>query len=422
MATAGALEQHFIEIIAKEVGCQPRQVAAAADLFAESATVPFVARYRKEVTGGLDDEQLETIFKRRTYFLELAERRDAILESIADQDKLTDELEAAIRAAVTKQELEDLYLPYRPKRRTRAQIAREKGLEPLADRLLEMASQTASPDQLAAEFIDEDKGVADGDAALAGARDILAERAAENASNRARLRAMLRSQGELKVRVLEGKQEEGKVYQDYFDHSEAAKTIPSHRLLAILRGEREGFLISDLAVDDELETAKLAKSWDVALDTPCGRQVAEATADGYKRLLRPSVTHEMRSELREQAEAEAIRVFRANLEALLLQSPLGQVPVMGLDPGYRTGCKLAVVDATGRVLATDVIYPVEPRSKVEEAAAKLVRLIGEHQVHAVAIGNGTGGRETEVFARKAVREAGLGKLLVAIVPETGASV
>lgn len=424
MAT-GVLEQRFVELIAQEIGCRPKQVEAASALFAEKATVPFVARYRKEITGGLVDEQLETLFKRREYFIDLAERRDTILASITEQGKLSDELEAAIRSATSKQALEDLYLPYKPKRRTRAQIAREKGLEPLADSLLEMAPGRTLADELAAGFVDAEKGVETAVDALAGARDILAERLAEQAEHRAALRKTLHQQGELKVRVLGGKEEEGKVYKDYFDHSEPAGDIASHRLLAILRGEREGFLISDLAIDDETEVDALARSWQVPLDTSCGREVAAATADGYKRLLRPSITNEVRGELREQAEAEAIRVFRENLEALLLQSPLGQVPVMGLDPGYRTGCKLALVDRTGRVVATDIIYPIEgPGSpaKVAKAATTVVELARHHQVHAIAVGNGTGSRETERFARKAMKGAGLEKIIVAIVPETGASV
>jgi uncharacterized protein len=419
---ASGLEDHFVKMIAQEVSCRPQQILAASSLFAEKATVPFVARYRKEVTGGLLDEQLETIFKRRQYFLDLAERRDAVLASIEEQGKLTDALEKAIRAATGKQALEDLYLPYKVKRRTRAQIARERGLEPLADQLLELATARTVAEEAAADFVDSEKDVPDAETALAGARDILAERLAENANHRDQLRKSLHGQGDLEVRVLTGKEEEGKVYKDYFEHREPVQAVRSHRLLAILRGEREGFLISDLKIDDDIQVAQLAHSWQVPLDTPCGRQVELATADGYKRLLRPSITNEVRGDLREQAEAEAMRVFRANLEALLLQSPLGLVPVLGLDPGYRTGCKLALVDDIGRVVATDVIYPIEPRAKPEEAQHKLVELVRKNKVHAVAVGNGTGGRETEIFARKVLREAGLEKVIVAIVPETGASV
>ncbi len=424
MSTAAILEPRFVALIAAEAGCRPQQVAAASELFAEGATVPFVARYRKEVTGGLEDLQLETLAKRREYFLERQERRDAVLQSIAEQGKLTPELEAAIRGAESKQLLEDLYLPYKPKRRTRAQIAREKGLEPLADALLTAARTSARVEELAAPFVDPAKGVEDAASALAGARDILAERLAEDAGRRADLRRILAGAGILRVRVLPGKEAspEAATYRDYFEHDEPGKDIKSHRLLAILRGEREGFLVSDLRIEDEAEVERLGRSWQVPLDTPAGRQVAEATADGYKRLLRPSITNEVRAEMRERAEAQAIAVFRANLEALLLQAPLGQFPVMGLDPGLRTGCKLAVVDGTGRVVATDVIYAVPPNAQEAKAAATLLKLIREHQVFAVAVGNGTAGRETEAFARKVVREAGLEKVVVAIVPETGASV
>jgi uncharacterized protein len=423
------LEPRFVALIASEVGCRPQQAQAAADLFAEGATVPFVARYRKEATGGLEDLQLETLAKRREYFLELAERRDTILASIAEQGKLTPELEAAIRGSLAKQELEDLYLPYKPKRRTRSQIAREKGLEPLADALLARAATRDFPEELAAPFVDAGKGVEDAAAALAGARDILAERLAENAAERAELRRVLAVEGALRVRVLPEKANdpEAATYRDYFEHDEPGRDIPSHRLLAVLRGEREGFLISDLRMDDERETERLGRSWRLPLDTPCGREIAAATADGYKRLLRPSITNEVRAEMRERAEAQAIAVFRANLEALLLQAPLGQVPVMGLDPGFRTGCKLAVVDGTGRVVATDVIHAVLPHEDWKKAARTVVGLVRKHGVRAVAVGNGTASRETEAFARKAMQEAELAdsdlkSVVVAIVPETGASV
>jgi uncharacterized protein len=427
MSKTAVLEPRFIDIIASEVGCRPHQVEAAAALFAEGATVPFVARYRKEVTGGLEDLQLETLAKRREYFLELSERRDAILESIREQGKLTDELEAGIRVALTKQELEDLYLPYKPKRRTRAQIAREKGLEPLADALLAGAQSRQLPEELARPFVDAGKGVEDALAALAGARDILAERLSENAERRAELRKVLAGEGVLRVRVLPGKETdpEAATYRDYFEHDEPGKDIPSHRLLAILRGEREGFLLSDLRIDDEREVDGLARSWGLPLDTPCGRQVTEATADSYKRLLRPSLTNEVRSEMRERAEMQAIGVFRANLEALLLQAPLGQMPVMGLDPGFRTGCKLAVVDSTGRVVATEVIHPVMPGADEAGSARTILRLAAKHGIHAIAIGNGTASRETEAVVRKIIQEAPdekLRKIVVAIVPETGASV
>jgi len=422
------LEDRFLRLIAEEVGCRPGQVRAASGLFADGSTVPFVARYRKEVTGGLDDASLETVAKRREYFLELTARRDAILESIGSQSKLTGELERAIRAATGKQELEDLYLPYRPKRRTRARMARERGLEPLADALLEGARGSARPEDLARPFVnpepeDEKVAVPDEDAALAGARDILAERLAEDSGHRAALRRRLAREGVLTVRAVPGKEDEGAVYRDWFEHDEPLKDMPSHRLLAVLRGEREGYLLTDVRIDDEAVVSELARSWRVPVDTPCGRQVAEATADGYKRLLRPSLTHEVRSDAVARAETEAIAVFRENLEALLLQAPLGQVPVMGVDPGLRTGSKVAVVDGTGRVVATGVIHPLPPKADPEAAARTVVDLAESHGVRAVAVGNGTGGRETEAFVRTTLKAAeGFGEVIVAIVPETGASV
>ncbi len=432
-STTCPLENRFIEQIAQEIACRPRQVRAAADLFADGATVPFVARYRKEVTGGLLDEQLEVLAKRREYFLELSQRRDTILESIAEQGKLTDELAAAIRAAGSKQELEDLYLPYKKKRRTRAQIARERGLEPLAEALLDAARKGAavggasSPADLAATYVDVDKEIPDADIALAGARDILAEQLAENAEHRAGLRNILRRESVLQVRVISGKEEEGAVYRDYFEYREPAREVASHRMLAVLRGEREGVLLSDLELDDDARTAELAASWGAPLSTPWGEQLRLATADGYKRLLRPSITNEVRSELRQQAETEAINVFRANLEALLLQAPLGQLAVMGLDPGLRTGCKLAVVDRTGRVAHTATIFPIPPRPREAEASQEILSALKRFEIKAVAIGNGTGSRETEAFVRRIVQEASaadtqLQGITVAIVPETGASV
>ncbi len=422
MPPAKTLEPQFLHHIAREIACRPAQVSAADALFGEGATVPFVARYRKEATGGLEDAQLELLWKRREYFLDLAERRDTILESIGQQGKLTPDLEAAIRATTSKQELEDLYLPHKPKRRTRAQIARERGLEPLADSLLQAASGKTSPDQLARPFVDLEKGVEDAAAALAGARDVLAERFAEDAQRRTRLRRRFQADGALKVNVLSGKEEEAAVYRDYFDYREPLREMASHRCLAILRGEREGLLLTDLEIDEAAAKAELELAWGVPLDTPCGREVAAASNDGFRRLLRPSIANEVRAEVRQRAEAEAIRVFRANLESLLLQAPLGQLPVMGLDPGYRTGCKLAVVDTTGRVVETAVIYPIQPRAEEAAARTAILEAIRKHGVRAVAIGNGTGGRETEAFVHRVADEAGLEQLNVVIVPETGASV
>lgn len=416
------LEPQFVSAIALEINCRADQVLSAAALLAEGATVPFIARYRKEATGGLDDEQLEILDKKRTYFLELAARRDTILESIADQEKLTPELEAKIRACVLRQELEDLYLPYKPKRRTRGQIARERGLEPLADALLEAADAGTDPATLAEAFVDPEKEVADTDAALAGAMDVLAERLSDSADNRAYLRNLMQDEGQFVVRVVTGKEDEGAVYRDYFDHSEPMATIPSHRLLAILRGEREGFLISDLSIEDEVAVDRLAAMWQVSLSTSAGALVFAATADGYKRLLRPSITNEMRTAVRERAESEAIGVFRANLEDLLMQSPFGRHVVMAVDPGQRTGSKIAVIDEISKVAATATIYPLPPQSDEAGSARTIVSLAKAHNVRAIAIGNGTGSRDVERFVRQTTKEAGLDDIIVAIVPETGASV
>ena len=420
-----SLEPQFVERIAREVGCRPQQVQAAAALFGEGATVPFVARYRKEATSGLDDAALETIARGREYYLELTTRRDTILGILAKHGKLTPELEAALRGAVTKQVLEDLYLPYKPKRKTRASQAIERGLEPLADLLIaNAADRSADPEALAAPFADPLKGVPDPAAALAGARDVLAERLAETPANRANLRAVMGREAVLRTEVVEGKSAEGTVYRDYYDHREPAARVPSHRYLAMLRGEHAKLLTVAIEIDDAREADRLAASLGVPLDTPCGRQLGEAASDGYKRLLRPAITNELRAELEKNAEREAIAVFRANLEALLMQPPYGSRAVIGLDPGQRTGCKLAVVDATGKVVGHDVIRPLPPDADEKGAAELLVALARKHQVSAIAVGNGTGGRETELFARKAIREAGLGPEapLVVIVPETGASV
>ncbi len=416
---SGGLEARFVTSIAREIACTDQQVAAAADLLAGGATVPFVARYRKEATGGLDDAALETLAKRREYFIDLTGRRDVILAAIDEQGRLTPELERVIRSTTTKTELEDLYLPYKPKRRTRASMARDRGLEPLSHALLEAANGQRDPAQLAAAYVTPE---IDAEAALAGARDILAERFAEHAPTRARLRRVFQANASFEVRVLAGKEAEGATYRDYFDHREPAARLPSHRMLAILRGEREGILVSSLRIDDEAEIAHMERIPGVPLTTPSGKQVAQAAADGYKRLLRPSISNEIRAQMRERAENEAIRVFRANLGELLMQPPFGQRAVMGLDPGLRTGCKLSVVVPTGSVVATDVLYAVPEGSRTAAAEKTLVALCRRHDVRAIAVGNGTAGRETETFARKCVRDAGLDEVMVVIVPETGASV
>ncbi|KPA16962.1 transcription accessory protein [Candidatus Magnetomorum sp. HK-1] len=416
------IEQQFIEEIASAASCQAHQILATDKLLAEGSTIPFIARYRKEATGSLLDEQLEIIAKQREYFIELAQRRDTILTSIEEQGKLTDELESAIRQARSKQVLEDLYLPYKPKRRTRAQIAREKGLEPLSEEIFNAASTDATPESFAEKFIDAEKGVENIEDALAGARDILAEMFAESVDNRTHLRKTMVRDANLESRVLMGQEEAGKDYQDYFEFSQIAFDVPSHRMLAILRGEREGFLISSIKIDDDTELVALKNNWDIPLESPCGLQVAEASADAYKRLLRPSITNEIRNELQEKSELEAISVFRNNLKALLMQSPFGQQTVMGLDPGFRTGCKMAIVGTTGQVLDSGVIYPVPPNEQINRSTKTIVQMVNKHNVCAIAIGNGTASRETEFFVKNVVKEQELKNTIVVIVPETGASV
>ncbi len=423
MATKTDLDPRYLREIARTARCSARQAAAAADLLADGATVPFIARYRKEVTGGLDDAQIETIAKQRVYFVDLGQRREAIIDAIDEQGKLTDVLFKAIDGATTKAELEDLYLPYKPRRRTRAQIARERGLEPLADLVLQgRRDRGADPEDLARPHVAADRDVPDVEAALAGARDIIAEQVAEDAANRRFLRDIYRRHAMLAVKVVVGKADEGQTYRDYFDHSEPASRVASHRLLAILRGEREGILKVALEVEHDRQIQGLRRKLDGDQGTRCSDQVAEAVTDGYRRLLRPSITNEIRGRMKTWAEDEAIAVFRANLEALLLQPPLGQRAVMGLDPGYRTGCKLAVVDGTGKVLQTGVIYPVPPRAKEESAREVVLEAVRRHGVRAIAVGNGTASRETEQFARGAMKGAGETDVAVVIVPETGASV
>jgi uncharacterized protein len=422
MAEIAALEAQFADLIARELECRPWQVESADALLRDGGTVPFIARYRKEATGALDDAQLEVLDKRRTYFLKLAARRATVLASIAEQDRLTPELEAQILSVTTKQQLEDLYLPYRPRRRSRAQEARDQGLEPLADALLTAAPSSRPPELVARRFVAADRGVRDAAAALKGARDILAERFAETAEHRAHLRKAFERDAVVKAAVVAGKEDEAAEYRDYFDHAEAARTMPSHRVLAVLRGEKEGVLKVSLEIDDALEVKTLATAIGVPLNTPSGAVVAAAVADSYVRLLRPSIASELMTRLRDSAEAEAISVFRANLEALLMQPPLGETVVMGIDPGHRTGCKVVVVDATGRVLAHETIRPLKPKADPEAAAAAVTRLVREHGVRAIAVGNGTGGRETELFVRSAIADLGEDQLLVTIVPETGASV
>ncbi|MER9614410.1 Tex family protein [Mesorhizobium sp. M0207] len=414
-------------IIAAEIAARPEQAAAAIGLLDDGATVPFVARYRKEVTGGLDDTQLRDLAERLAYLRELDARRDTILGSIREQGKLTEELEAKIAAAATKAELEDIYLPYKPKRRTKAEIARERGLGPLAEAIL--ADRTAVPAELALAYISED--VADAKAALEGARDILSEQFAENADLVGRLRTYMKERAFLRSRVVDGKQEAGAKFSDYFDHVERWANVPSHRALAMLRGRNEEVLSLDIEVDaDDASPVKpvermIADAYAIGRQLPGDRWLMEVAGWTWRIKLSLHLTLDLMRDLRERAEEGAIHVFARNLKDLLLAAPAGSRPTMGLDPGIRTGVKVAVVDGTGKLLATTTVYPFPPKNDVRGTQAELARLIRLHKVELISIGNGTGSRETERLVADMLADmpAGSGpKPLKVIVSEAGASV
>ncbi|AJC22618.1 Tex family protein [Pandoraea pulmonicola] len=419
----------IVQRIAAELNVQPRQVAAAVQLLDEGATVPFIARYRKEVTDNLDDTQLRTLEERLLYLRELEDRRAAILASIDEQGKLTDELRTAIEAADTKQTLEDLYLPYKPKRRTRAQIAREAGLEPLAQALL--ADPTLDPQTEAAKFVDAEKGVADVKAALDGARDILSEQFGETAELLGKLRDYLWNQGVVSSKVVEGKEsEEGEKFRDYYDYDEPISAVPSHRALALFRGRNLGILMVKLGLGEELD-AQVPHPCEGVIAGHFGIRQQNRAADKWladvcrwcwRVKVQPHLESELLTQLRESAENEAIRVFARNLKALLLAAPAGQKGVIGLDPGLRTGVKVAVVDATGKLLGTDTIYPHEPRRDWEGSIARLSKIAAATGAQLVSIGNGTASRETDKLALELIKRHPELKLQKIVVSEAGASV
>ncbi len=421
------LAQQIAQTIAEEIGAQAAQARAAIALLDEGASVPFIARYRKEVTGGLDDIQLRNLESRLTYLRELEDRRAAVLSSIAEQGKLSDELRAEIAAADTKSRLEDLYLPYKPKRRTRAQIAREAGLEPLADGLL--ADPSLAPEEFAAGFVDAEKGVADIKSALEGARAILMERWGEDAALVGELRGWLAEKGVIRARVAEGKEEAGAKYRDYFEHAESLARIPSHRLLALFRARREEILYLDLDPGAEAEAGHQYAEGRVALAAgiadkgrPADRWLLDACRLTWRAKLHMHLLLDLFNQAREKAEAEAIAVFGDNLKDLLLAAPAGPKTVLGLDPGIRTGCKVAVVDATGKLVATDTIYPHEPRRQWDQSLHTLKKLCEQHNVELISIGNGTASRETDKLAGEVIKLCGNPKLQKIVVSEAGASV
>lgn len=416
----------FARVLSEELELPPAAVERTLALLGEGATIPFIARYRKEQTGGLDEVQIGRIQERYEYLADLEARRKTILESIAEQGKLTPELEARLRATRSKTELEDLYLPYKPKRRTRATLARERGLEPLAEILWAQAETlAASREELARPFVAASNEVHDVEAAWQGARDIVAERIADDADVRAALREQALATGELVSKLAKGKEEdaEAKKFSDYFDHREPARTVPSHRLLALRRGESEGFLRVKLEVDREAQLAAMRARLRSNPRAALAADFERALADAYDRLLEPSVEVDVRLLLKERADAEAIRVFADNLRHLLLAPPLGPKRVLAIDPGFRTGCKVVVLDAQGNLLEDAVIYPHEPHKRDLEARRLLAALAQKYAVEAIAIGNGTAGRETEALVR-AMRRAGElpDGCLVVSVSESGASV
>jgi protein Tex len=412
--------------IADELGVRERQVTAAVELLDGGATVPFIARYRKEVTGTLDDQQLRTLEERLGYLRELEDRRAAVLESIRSQGKLDDALEARIVAADSKARLEDIYLPFKPKRRTRAQIAREAGLEPLADMLVGDAA--LDPRASAEPFVDADKGVADVAAALDGARAILVERFGEDADLIGELRERMWTRGRLVSKVRDGKQTEGAKFADYFDFAEPFTKLPSHRILAMFRGEKEEVL--DLTMqpsaapeDDGSFEARIAARFGIADHGRAGdRWLADTVRWAWRTRILIHLGADLRVRLWQAAEDEAIRVFAANLRDLLLAAPAGTRTTMGLDPGFRTGVKVAVVDSTGKCVATDTIYPHVPQNRVEDALATLARLAAAHRVELVAIGNGTASRETDRLAAELIKRNPALNLTKVMVSEAGASV
>ncbi|HAS8518673.1 TPA: RNA-binding transcriptional accessory protein [Vibrio vulnificus] len=422
------MSQAICRLIAQELNVRPEQVTAAVTLIDDGNTVPFIARYRKEVTGGLDDTQLRNLDSRLSYLRELDDRRQTILKSIQEQGKLTAELESEILTADSKTRLEDLYLPYKPKRRTKGQIAIEAGLEPLADTLWNHPQ--TEPESEATRYINGEKGVEDSKAALDGARAILMERIAEDANLLEKIRQYLNRHAEIVSRVVAGKEQEGEKFKDYFEHNEAISKVPSHRALAMLRGRNEGFLSLTLNADPQQEESVRQSYCETLIADHYGVTLSSAPADNWRKQViswawRIKVSMHMETELmaamKERAEIEAIEVFATNLKDLLMAAPAGPRATLGLDPGLRTGCKVAVVDATGKVLATDTIYPHVPQNQYDRAMQTVATLIKQHNVDLIAIGNGTASRETDAFAADLIKRGNL-KVQKIMVSEAGASV
>jgi protein Tex len=411
----------FISQIAQELGLSVHSVQAVVQLLTEGNTLPFIARYRKEATGNMDEVQIKLIQERNSYLLELEERRLAILASIESQGKLTDELRKQILECQSKTLLEDLYLPYKPKRRTRAMIAKEKGLEPLAELILKQ-SLTERPEQIAVSFIDIEKGIEDIESALAGARDIVAEKVAEEASVRAFVREVFAKEGIVVSKVRPDKMGTPTKFEQYYDFKERVKTIPSHRYLAIRRGEKEKILDFSIEVESEPILSHISTLMKMNERSPWKQELSKAIEDAFKRLIYSSVETDVRIDLKMASDRAAVDIFAENLRHLLLSAPLGGKNVVGIDPGIRTGCKCAAVDDTGKYLANITIYPSQGVHKTEQAAKDLLKFITMFKPYAIAIGNGTAGRETESFVRQLLKENGMTEIVVVSVNESGASV
>ncbi len=422
------MSQAICKIIAQELNVRPEQVTAAVTLIDDGNTVPFIARYRKEVTGGLDDTQLRTLDSRLSYLRELEDRRQTILKSIEEQGKLTTELAQEIKGADSKTRLEDLYLPYKPKRRTKGQIAIEAGLEPLADRLWNQAD--CDPESEAQKYLNGEHNINDTKAALDGARAIVMERIAEDANLLEKIRQHLNRNAHIVSRVVAGQEQAGEKFKDYFEHQEAISKAPSHRALAMLRGRNEGFLSLNMNADPEQEEGVRESYCETIIAQHYGIHLSQAPADAWRKQViswswRIKVSMHMETELmsamKERAEIEAIEVFATNLKDLLMAAPAGPRATLGLDPGLRTGCKVAVVDATGKVLATSVIYPHQPQNQYEKSLQTIDKLVRQHNVDLIAIGNGTASRETDNFAAELIKRSNL-KVQKIVVSEAGASV
>ena len=403
--------------LAKEFGLRQEQVDNTVELIDDDKTIPFIARYRKELTGSLDDQILRELYDRLMYLRNLEKRKEEVTNAITEQEKMTPEIEAAISAASTLVEVEDIYRPFKPKRRTRAGIARENGLEPLAELLMAQENSTA-PEKAAEDYINEEKKIPDVQTALQGAMDIIAEDISDDADIRKKLRSLAGEKGELVSKAADPEAES--VYMNYYEYSEPVPKVANHRVLALDRGEKEGFLKVSLTLDETLATDIIFGKY-IKANNACGELVRAAAADGYKRLIFPSIEREIRSEMSAKAAEDSIKVFAANLRQMLLQPPLKNSVILGLDPGYAHGCKTAVIDGTGKVLDTAIIYPTGSAGAVEAAKKKVKQFIEKYGVTAISIGNGTASRETETFTADIIKEMS-GNVSYMIVNEAGASV